>query len=598
MDINIFISNLNSWINPFSKSYKNSIKGFANLEGQQKVLTVVASIFCGLAFVVGGFAAFRGIVSWLHPGEDATADKVNLMVKRRSSSLTSPLILSPHPAEQPTDRDLLSTQPRDPLKIIISYLDEKSLRCIATTSKTLLEVSDFAWKQYVEQRVGAAVATQLKSSRASWRAVMIDLNRPFTLLSKQLRVLGAPTSNLGDKTELNAVLESIKDHNTEDLKAALISMQEADKCHELNLRYFEYTSLELAAAHGNIEQAALLIEYGAADAIRRQIYTYKEDWVQEHSALFYAAYKGHVAMVRFLLEKGANPALNLEKHGYNQPLLTVLISSIREEDTSILECLLLLIKAWKAEIGHTAVCKHENAVTALGMAIDKGFVRIAHLLFGLGVRFVPSQNYVYTLVNDKIIQKNLEILKFLHIRQIVDLKSIRTPSGATLLHTAVALQAHDILKYLTDEVKVPTDVRNKDNETYDVSGQKELEQNICRALIYGLDFGSFYDEQSGLKLKSLEECLKHHIDLNVSINNEGQTLLHIAVKWILYSVRNIDLLLAHGANPKIPDNKGITPLQLAKDALNAEKNEQRTFDKKDDILRAKNLIKKMENLFC
>lgn len=189
------------------------------------------------------------------------------------------------------------------------------------------------------------------------------------------------------------------------------------------------------------------------------------------------------------------------------------------------------------------------------------------------------------------------MLKFLHIRQIVDLKAIRTPSDATLLHTAFALQAHDILKYLIDEVKVPTDVRNKNNQTYDVSGREELKQNIHRALVHGLTTpSSFYDELSGLLLKSLEECLTHQIDLNIPINDKGQTFLHIAVKEILHSGRNqeIGLLLEHGANPKIADKKGVTPLQLAIDVVNKAKKKKFQFLDKDCILRAENLIKKMQ----
>jgi hypothetical protein len=255
-------NHLNNWINPFSQNYKNSVKNFDKLGRLAKVLTVVSSIFCGLGFIVGGIAAFRGIVSWLQPGESSTANKVYKVVKARNHF--SPV----HPAEKPTGFDHFTMSANDSMQGIMNYLDERSLRAVCIGSKKLLLLSEKKWQFFVEQRLGLALAAELKQSRGSWRAVMVDLNRPFAVSSNELAYLGFCDDRWGDKPELEAVHESLKQDDPSVLEQALIKMKNTNKCNQLNSKYFGSTPLTEAAWDGNVKQARLLIKYGAKDALR------------------------------------------------------------------------------------------------------------------------------------------------------------------------------------------------------------------------------------------------------------------------------------------------------------------------------------------
>lgn len=591
----LFFNKLNDWVNPFSENYQNAIKDFDKCQGLEKVITVAASIFCGLAFIVGGFAAFRGIVSWLHPGKNSKADKVNETIK--SMHNFSP----PHPAEQPTETDLISKLPNEILLLVVGYLDKKSLGNIGGTSKLLFSASKEAWEGFVKNRIGSTVADILKKNRDSWRDVMVDLNRPFEKLSNAMSTLGILDENWKDNAELEIVCDHIKENDTIGLTEALCNIKKTNKLYKLNSRCLGNSPLELTAMLGNVDHARLLIEYGAKDALSGGHYRSK-DGVKGLSALFYAAENGHVEMVKFLLENGARPNLNLESDGYNHPLISILIMKIPGESVNILECLLFLINAWKVEVGHKIVCQHDDAKMAFELAIRNGYANVANLLFGLGIRidlYEGREDIVYRA----IIQKNLEMIKFFHVRGLIDLKNLKRKSGETLLHTAFSLNANEILQYLIDEVKIPTDVVNFKKETYDVSGKKELEQNIRRAIAENIKLfgGSIHIRLAPYK-EPFEECLKHNVDLNVPIDDKGQTILHLAAMQILHFHLNgengiINSLLENGANPHIEDYKGLTPLQSALDVISKAKEDEVNFRfVKKNLSNVESLIKKMQKI--
>lgn len=159
-------------------------------------------------------------------------------------------------------------------------------------------------------------------------------------------------------------------------------------------------------------------------------------------------------------------------------------------------------------------------------------------------------------------------MSFFHVSGLINLKDFRNDYGETLLHTAFALGADEILQYLINKVKIPN-ICNSVGETYEFSGRKELEQNVrraieCGAIKSGFQTTGFYDSASGFRAGTIEECLKHYVNLNVPMNDIGQTLLHLAIEKFPYIDRNIiHLLLDHGADAYIEDHEGVTPLQLA-----------------------------------
>ena len=73
-------------------------------------------------------------------------------------------------------------------------------------------------------------------------------------------------------------------------------------------KYGYFTALQIAAASGNVELAALLLDAGAdpnlisgSDANNGRC---------KGTALFWAAHQGHVEMVKFLLDHGADPKVH------------------------------------------------------------------------------------------------------------------------------------------------------------------------------------------------------------------------------------------------------------------------------------------------
>jgi ankyrin repeat protein len=495
--------------------------------------------------------------------------------------------------------EFLCILPNEILLKVVNYLDEDSLCKIGALNKQLLSVAEDSWKIRAHQKLGPSLAAELKEGRTSWGNVVSDLTRPLIMTSNILATLGSLDDSGGDKPALKLINDCLRQSDAKSLKSALKSFKKLGKPNQINSRYFGSTPLEIAAVFGNVKKARLLIEYGAKDALAGRHYNSK-DGVKGKSALFFAVANGKDKMVEFLLMHGARPNLNLENSGYDLPLIPSLINREAGENPNFLKCLLLLIKAWKANDGDETVCQHENAKCALKNAIQSGLAKVANLLYALGIKVELSEKEFFAECDRSIREKNLEMLKFLHEKGGGNLRDLRWSSGETFLHTAVALAADEILLFLIKEVKISPDACNSKGETYEISGRKELEKNIRMAIAHELySFAGFYDEQSGLTMDTLQDCLKHRIDLNVPINAQGQTLLHLAVEYILHPHRyetngSIPLLLINGANPHIQDNKGITPIKRAQNVISKAK--ERKWYSDEDISRAENLVNEMKKI--
>lgn len=556
-----------------------------------KIFKIVTSIFHKFCHILRADRVFCCIISWMYADENLTTDKVDEVVKKKQYSPPS------HPAAQPPESDLISALPDEMLLKIFGYLDETSLMNIGLVSKNFFAISEEIWRSPVEQRLGSFLSAEFKKSRESWRDVMLDLNRPFVKVSNTFFRRGQDKGGWEKKPELKAVCECVSNKDLKALQQALIKLEAVNKCDQLNSRFFGMTPLEIAAVHGNIAQARLLIQYGAMDGVVRVRY---DLGVKGKSALFYAAQNEKVEMVNFLLENGAFPNQTLEEYGYTTPLLECLLRNHKRQNTDFLECLLLLMNAWKEEVGEEIVCKKEYITKACIMAIIDGNANLANFLFALGIRVQLSHKNAFNSVYEAIISKNLEMINFLHRWELIDFKNVRVNVGGSLLHVAVALGANEILQYFITQVKIPVDICNVKGETYIVSGKRELEQNVLRAIKYELEtFRGFKDETSGFLAKSLDECLKHKVDLNLPINDNGQTLLHIAVESILNHHRNsengtIRLLLENGANPLIEDNEGLSPLKKALSVISKAKEDHLCRFNKENMIRAECLVMEMQ----
>lgn len=392
----------------------------------------------------------RGIVSLLRPGENNTADKVDITIKKQSSQPEEKPTDSvhvadkidvfvketlPRTAEKTTEVDevkksvksksrppvekkkpTLDAMPDEILLIIFQGLDADSLGSLKLTSHRLLNISSECFYQgSVEQRVGTSIAAQLKKSRLFWRDVKLDLCQPFKSLCNDLYHLGVLDCDGwgNNKSELKEVIESIKKNDIEKLQQALSQMKVTGRSSQINSRYFGVTPLEAAAKFGYVEIARLLIKFGARDALTLREVSYRsKDLVKGMSALYYAALNGNVGMVKFLLENGARPHLNLERNGFNQPFLKSLLGETKNETTDFLECVLLLINAWKTESRYVVVCESEDAIHAFNTAVERGHGKVAHLLFALGIQPKLSGKLIKKGVHKAIAVKSLDMIEF------------------------------------------------------------------------------------------------------------------------------------------------------------------------------------------
>ncbi|MCB1114821.1 MAG: ankyrin repeat domain-containing protein, partial [Chlamydiia bacterium] len=435
------MSALNAWLNPFSSDYRAAVSDFDKIDGPKQVLVVAVSLLCGVAFLVGGVAAFRGMVTWLKPGDSQGADKVDDLVHSKRPF---------HPAETPSDsEDRLSSLPAEVLTLIAGNLDNQSLRRLGVTSKDLLDNSGEGYKKEVKQLLGATLATEMRQRRSSWREVLLDFRRPFQPSLGSLSVLGVEDSGWGDKPVLNAVLDAIRKNDEGALDRNLQQLQREGNLNQLNSRYFGKTALEVAAINGHVKMAEILISYGAKDALGGKHYN-SSHGVKGYSALFWAAHKGRIEMVRFLLDKGASPSWILEQDGFDRPFLEKLVGEQRDESYDVLECILLLVNAWKGASGSEVVSEDKSAIQAFNGAINRGHADTARLLYALGIRPEISREMIDKIVLRSLQTKNLTMIKFLHEYNLVDFKILRSSSGETLLHQAYAVAAMDILQYLID----------------------------------------------------------------------------------------------------------------------------------------------------
>lgn len=507
-------------------------------------------------------------------------------------------------AEESLDHGPISNLPPEALTHILSYLDICDLQVAEMTCRFWRDCSTLLWKKYAEVKLSVGVASKLFESRMTWRDVLLDLNRPLKPNSYELSHPTLRYNNFWEKKpELTRVLDCAKEPNTRELEEALVQLENAAKLGQLNCRDLgSYTPLEIAAMYGRVGNAQLLIKYGAQDALTGGSYV-SVDGVVGKSALYYAVFNGHVEMVQFLLEHGARPDLSLEENGYNIYFLPYLLNQYHQkrdhsDNKNYLECLILLINAWKTQKGHQEVCNHKDAKEAFEVALSNGHSDISYLLIGLGIRINPSELRLAHVIDDAIINKNLSMIKLLNEKSFFDFINFRNQSGATILHTCFALDSDEILEYLI-QIGVPTGAKNHCEETYQVSGRKKLEKKVLRAMANGLHgFSGCYDVKSGLQMESLEACLMKISDLNMSVDTAGNTLLHIAVKWIFHSERNrtdgiIHKLLERGADPHRKNNEDVTPLMVAQKVFDDEEKE---WCAKEDYESAAALIEKMTSI--
>lgn len=485
-------------------------------------------------------------------------------------------VIPAHPAEKPTEHDLTLSLPDEVLIMIFELLDQKALIATQSTCKKWNQISA---KYIIEARFGAHLAQRLMESRSTWPDLNRDLNSSIQVQSMRLAFLSPKIHDWNPPSALKRICDLASSNDFEALKGALEELRSSG-FHHLNNDFHGSPPLFSAAFSGNVRNAQLLVEHGAANALSGTSYCSK-DGVKGDSALFCAASRGHVHMVRYLLEQGASPDLNLEDAGYNRAFLPSLISryfnphqrSFQPPLDKFLECLLLILKAWKAKIGTNNLSQNEDARAVLQSALSEGCSEIAELMMGFGVGQGLSRDSFSTVAMDGIREGNIPMLEMIHRRQLLDFKMIREVAHShALLYHAVAFGKIRSLNFLK-KIGVPTDVIGTDGLSDFEAGRIQFGKHVCKAILNKtVTFAGFYDKDSNFhfELDELDAHLQSGVDLNISIDDMKNTLLYHAVKVIFYSSMQqlLHKLLDHGANPRQAGSSGITPLMRAERLFN------------------------------
>ncbi|GAB4167013.1 MAG: hypothetical protein Tsb0033_29050 [Winogradskyella sp.] len=480
-----------------------------------------------------------------------------------------------HPALDPKDSEPFDNVPVDITKLIFSYLPPKDLRSTSLTcplwnnlSSEFIEIHS---EKEAKERLGEEVAEIFRENYGSWRALMNELTKKFTPSSYELiygsyKMRYSQIEDEETKVKLSILKDSIRESDEKKLIEVLEYIKQINTFKYLNT--FE-NPLVAAIRCRQLQYVPILIEHGAKDYAYS--YEYKintsTDNINGMSALYYAASYQDIDLVKFLLDKGARSNLILEGAGKDLPLIPTLILNSpadKEKRKKFLICLLLLLKGLD-DSERAQYIKNDS----LTEAIISRQSDVANVLYAMGAH-VDIDDFD-TIVKRCIItsceENDVNMLKFIHQRSIKALKFLKDDSGATILHTAFSFGAFEALEYLKNQVGIPQDVRNNDGETYEVSGKKALKENLIFNITNQGTRANLHTPSFWYHTNIYEICKKQGIDLNESINNKNQTLLHLAAKsYLKYDncLHCIKTLLDCGLKVNQRDADGNTPLDIAK----------------------------------
>ncbi len=551
---------------------------------------------------------------------------------KKNPPLDTPIKLAtPHPAEQPAAYNIVDQLPQELICTIFNMLKQNSLLAAQLAQQSWCRLADTSWECRLKAHFGPTVAQTLKESHASWREVVLFVNRPIEVKSNRLAdiKLAEIVSDQNAIDALKKVRKLARTHNFEELQGTLEALRSfgfeilnqsiKKKTSIRKITLFcnsekldnATTPLQIAAASGIVKNAQLLVENGSTDVV----WNPPTNNFKKLSTLFIAASHGHVDMVHYLLEQGAQPDLYIKDplDGIFQLILTTMISrgSKKEPQGKFLECLILILNAGKGKIGIESLRTNKHAEYVLNAAFKDGYSAIADLLMSYGIR--PRQENFWSFrgngarewAENGIIYNNLPMLELLHRRQLFNFIQFRDINGHTLLAMATACNNTAALKFL-QEIGVPNVIGKDGKSDFEIGRERLIKSRLIAILdgIFMLDTVRpyFSDSRKDIVLNSIArmepDCYllnyisQPEIDLNTPLDDGKNTLLYYVVKEIFNSFAReyITKIMNYGANPHQAGISGITPLMEA-ERIYQEKQAEKS---EEDCLGALAIIQSMK----
>ena len=328
-----------------------------------------------------------------------------------------------------------------------------------------------------------------------------------------------------------------------------------------------------AIIKGHIDIVKYLVEQGA------DLNAQDEDgW----TVLMWAAQRGHIDIVRYLVEQGAE--VNLQyKDGY-----TALMQAVREGHTSIVRYLVehgadlsvqdrmggtALMQA--AQRGHIDIVRYlveqgakvnvqdRNGGTALMQAAREGHIDIVRYLVEQEANINMQNEYGYTALIRTVQNRHIDIVRYL-VEQGADVNASKG-DGFTALPWAVLSGHIDIVRYLVEQ-GADIYARDKDGRTVLMLAAQRGKVDTARYLVEQGAKVNVQDKNGNTALiwavqrgrvDMARYLVEQGTDLNVQ-NHRGFTALIWAAPHGHIDI--IRCLVEHGANLNAQDKDGNTAL--------------------------------------
>lgn len=352
--------------------------------------------------------------------------------------------------------------------------------------------------------------------------------------------------------------------------------------HEMGLAKINSDYGQVLLSHAirteNVKAVKLLVEAGAKNwAIGR---TDHEGNPVVYPFLAEALARGQRLTVAYLLAQGADPQVIYEKEGRQYSSLPCII---RNAQCLNLDCIKYLF-VYTYDRTSLANTGSKNILSPLQAALDVDDAELFEYLLYQGAEISKVFGYndpMDALFFEAARREKVNIITFL-LNKGFPIDRQQSTTGYTALHFAAANKSDSLLQLLLYK-GAATDIRDREGRTYKEHGAHTLNGH---AVDLALRMLSREEKRSKTKSRpedettespfredsALSKCIPYIQKVNDSIDDEGNTLFHLAMKrignvGIRITEEDIQTLLDHGACPFAINKMNQTPFDLFKEEI-------------------------------